>query len=485
MPWALSLACGALSCTSIDDPREREIVAVLTRADEAMLRSRPALVETKYRAMASSLYSFYRGTFPLYLHDASLGKAGGASGYAAEVYPMSLGDAHPENFGTLVAADGTLALEPNDLDAADRYPYLWELRRLAIGMVVAVRSSNAGDEAARAAARAAERDVAFAVAEGYAVEIARLADGGERGRSVDPGEDAFLVDLFERAAEDQVSREELQELTVVEGGERALKRGGIDPDDPENVFADAPDQVATVLPEVLRNCRATLVAPPEPEFFRIKDVVREYGSGIASRPRLRLDVLVEGPTASIDDDVILEIKEIGDSGAPPVGRPTVSGDDVAGRVLYAKRTAWSRRDADPLWGMSALAGLTVQVKTEREAHKTIRVARMVEELGTPDVLVGLGRSLGTLLARVHAGSDEDFPGTLDAIAAAIGRDTKGFSSEQAGVAVAYADVVEDDYDRFRDALRVLGPRLGVVADEADRPDADGEAIYGAPPPEGT
>lgn len=55
-----------------------------------------------------------------------------------------------------------------------------------------------------------------------------------------------------------------------------------------------------------------MIAPPPPSFFQIEDAARELGSGVASFPRVRVLVLVRGPTASPDDDVILpEIKELG------------------------------------------------------------------------------------------------------------------------------------------------------------------------------
>jgi hypothetical protein len=196
---------------------------------------------------------------------------------------------------------------------------------------------------------------------------------------------------------------------------------------------------------------------------------------------VRLLLLVEGPTASVDDDVVLEMKEIADSGAPPVAEPSVSADDVGGRVRHALETCWSIRLAEPLWGTTTLLGLPVQVRAEREAHKTVRVARMKEDLGTPEALDALADELGTTLARIHAGSEPDLPGTLSAIDAAIGKDRGAFADEQADVALAYADVVDGDYARFADALDRSGPTLGFPSDPEDAPDPDLAALYGAPP----
>ncbi len=467
----------AAACAPIEDAREREVVAVLTRADEPLLRSRPQLVASKYRAMAGSPFAFFRGSFALYLHDTTGGQVAEASPFFAEVFPFTVGDAHPENFGTLLAADGSLGLEPNDLDAADRYPYLWEVRRLAIGVVLAARGSNPSSGDARAIARASERDYALAAATGYASEIARLGAGGASSRTT--GSDgAVLANLFERAAKDAASRDELAQLTTVSGGRRALVRGALDPDDPEQQLVDLPDAARAALPETLEAYRATLPIALPPGFFALKDAARLYGSGVASRPRVRALVLVEGDSAALEDDVILELKEIADSGAPAVAAPAVSADDVGGRIERGLATCWSLRAADPLWGTSTLLGLPVQVRSEREAHKTIRVARLDEELGTPEAIAELAGTLGAVLARVHARSEAEAPGTLGAIARAVGPAPEAFAAEQADVAVRYADVVEADYARFRDALERLGPTLGVASDADDVGDADVVALYG-------
>src|SRR5262249_31231515 len=157
------------------------LVATLTRADEPLLRSRPALVVGKYARMATSPFEFYRGSLALYARDLRDGSnPASRTRFALDApatLPLALGDPHPENFGTLRAADGSLAVEPNDFASADRLPYLWDVRRLAAGMAVAARWSNADDSTARAAAAAEARAIAAAAAQGYAEGIRALADG--------------------------------------------------------------------------------------------------------------------------------------------------------------------------------------------------------------------------------------------------------------------------------------------------------------------
>ncbi|MBK6517041.1 MAG: DUF2252 family protein [Polyangiaceae bacterium] len=477
----LVLGAGALlavACApALDDPRERELVGVVTAADQPLLLTRPALVAHKYRVMAEDPFQFLRGSFAVYLHDSELGNVGGApSPYARQVYPLSIGDAHVENFGTLRASDGTFAVEPNDFDAADRYPYLWEVRRLAIAVVIAARQSNAEDPDARSAAIAEERSYPLALARAYTSAIERGAATGDRERRTTADGSPVLEDAFERSVRDAASRRELQERTIVAEGERKLARGPVDPDDPENLYVDLPEVALAALPETLSLYEATLPSPLGSGFLALKDAARELGAGVASLPRLRIVLLVEGPTASLDDDVLLELKEIADTGAPWVSAPAVTADSPRDRIALATATCWTRPDADPLWGTSELLGLSVQIKGDFDAFKTLRVGRLEDALGTPEALTAMSADLGQLLAGIHMGSDALLPGTTEQIFAAFSGDEEGFAMEQADVAVRYADRIEEDRARFAHALSVLGPTLGLEPSPADALSADMRAL---------
>lgn len=469
-----------MSCDVPDlDARGRAIVTRMVRADEPLLATRPDRVAEKYARMAESPYAYFRGTFPVYLGD--LNDAAdpiASSSFTVEAFPFSVGDAHFENFGTLRAEDGTFALEVNDFDAADRYPYLWEVRRLAVAMVLAARASNVEDADARDDVRGAVRSIARATAEGYARAIVRHAAGDAPTRIEDDRDNAILADAFDRSKRDERDRRELQDRTEVKDGRRRLKRGPIDEDDPKNVYVDAEAFVIDAIPALVREARGTMIAPPSVAWLTVKDAVREIGSGVASMPRVRFVVLVEGPSASIDDDAVIELKEVGDSGAPGVVPPGVFADTVAKRITFARETIWSRPDADPLWSTGSFFGLTMQLRGDFDAYKTLRVRRLEEELGTVEALTTVSTILGEKLAAVHAGSGALDPELTARIGSALRGKEADFADEQADVAVAYATRVEEDHARFVRALDLLGPRLGFEPQTSDRPSEDQCAIYG-------
>ena len=247
------------------------------------------------------------------------------------------------------------------------------------------------------------------------------------------------------------------------------------------MLAELPEPARDALPALLSRYRATLLAPPPAEYFAVLDSAREYGSGVASWPRVRALVLVRGPSDAPDDDVIVEVKELADSVVPGGPPPGVWFDTVPARVVASARALWAAPDADPLWGASEWLGLPVLVRTESESHKTIRVDRLVDALGTPDALTALARRLGALVARLHAAPLPDGTSVAPAIAAVIAHDPAGFAAEQADVSDRYAAQVLADWERFRRALADRGPSLGLPVDASDAPTPDQRALFGTPP----
>jgi uncharacterized protein (DUF2252 family) len=481
---ASGFAVLVVGCDRSDDARSAELVNVIVGADEALIRARPELCAGKYRRMAADPYAFFRGSLALWLHDLRLDTEGAArSAYALDgPLPLALGDPHPENFGVLEAGDGTLALEPNDFDAADRAPYLNDVRRLTIGLALAARLSNPDDAEAAGAASAAAREIARSAAASYATEIAAFAGGAPRPRYDASGGGAFIADLFDRAEEDLESREELEELTEVEDGLRRLRRGVIDAAEPTAGLADLPDVAWQALPQALADYRRTLLEPPDASWFGIVDAARDFGSGVASWPRVRALILVRGESDAVEDDVVLEIKELPDSGVAGLYPPGVHADSPQARVLATSRAAWSRPDGERLWGTTRWMGLPAQVRREAEAHKTVRVDRMEDAEGTPQALIALAARLGALLARVHASGVEPDgdTGAAAAIAERIGADGAAFAAEQADLSVRYAALVVADWQRFGAALAALGPLLGVEVQAGDSPSPDLQALFGKP-----
>lgn len=458
----------------------------MARADQSLIENRPRLVAGKYARMSTGVYDYYRGSVPVFEHDwreASQGIARSDFALAAPLV-LSTSDAHPENFGLLLGSDGRLALEPNDFDGADLVPYLWDLRRLAVGMLIGAQQSNPTDADARAAVRARQDDVVRAVARGYLDGIRAQARQRQRTRITDGLANPILVDLFRRGNKDLASRDELDQLTELEAsGRRRLLRGPPDSSDPQEVLADLPRWAYDALPAVLSEYRlGRLIDPPSADALQLLDAARLFGKGVASWPRLKILLLLRGDTDAPDDDLILELKELGDAGVSGWRPPGVYFNDVQERIRMTTWRLWSRKDAEPLWGTASYFGFPVQLRRESEAQKTLRTDRFEDAEGTPEAIIGLARILGGLLAELHATPSDVSAAPAKAIAGRIGTRDEAFIDEQLQVALAYADQVTRDLTDFRRALADLGLDLGLPQRPgAPRAKPDLEALLGAPP----
>lgn len=480
--------CLLASCGEPEgDTREATVAGVLAQADEPLIRSRPALVAGRYARMASSPVAFMRGSLQLYRHDARSGTSLVSVSRFALDLPLvrSLGDPHLENFGALRASDGTLAIEPNDFDAADRAPYLWDVRRLASSMALAAMLANGDDAVARERSSSKARAVARATAAGYRAAVERAASGGAAERLTEQAPVArsnpILDDAFRRSRRDEAARRELGERTELAGGVRRLKRGSVDPEDPQNVYLELPRSAYAALPRAIQRWRTTLIAPPPAADLELLDAVREMGSGVASWPRVRVIMLVRGPSQDPADDMMLELKELADSGIAGLYPPGVHHDDVGRRILETSRAAWARPDAEPLWGVTDWLGLRCQIRAESEGQKSVRVERMTGARGAAEAIEELAGALGGIVARVHT-SGPDGHVAARAVYARIAVDPEGFLDEQADAALAYAVQTIADHRSFVRALHHRGPALGIPVDNADGPRADLAAVLGVPPP---
>lgn len=426
-----------------NDLRSAQLRSLIGRQDEVLNRTRPALVAGKYRRMAQSPFDFYRGNVGIFRDDWEHGELS-ATDWPFALEPVwGLGDAHPENFGILVAGDGTAALEPNDFDSADRVPALFDLRRLCVGLALFAEHAGLALNDIRA--------VAGAAAQGWLGGIQAAPT-----RMVDPGEGDLTQDLFRRSARDLANRQELVVLTELTAGQRHFRRGPPDPEEPSAALDDLP---VGIVAELKRQFGSDF-----------KDAVRQFGSGVGSWPRVRALVLLEGPTELTDDDVVIELKEIGESALAGWYAPVLPASESAQRVTNAAHRAWARPDADPRLAALSVFDFPLLMRTESEANKGVRLSRLTGKRATVEAQCALAATLGRLLGRVQQSDGLEAPA-----------DVSGFADEQASIAVRQLGVTLGDYERFVALLTEYGPNLGLPTNEPGTTPRDFASLIGVPP----
>jgi uncharacterized protein (DUF2252 family) len=239
----------------------------------------------------------------------------------------------------------------------------------------------------------------------------------------------------------------LERMTAVDDGERGFKEAPgvrrLDDDEREEVLA-AYDSYLDTIPQQKRQHSVS---------YQVKDVVGRAGFGIGSAGLPAYNLLVEGRSQALENDVVLSMKQ-GNVAAPS---RVVEDERITSYFEHSgHRTAISQRalqaHADPWLGWCELRGKG-QVVQELSPYEADLDWDHVSE---PDEMLPLVRCLGQATAKIHcvsdAGSAEelvDFQ-TEEAIHAVLDED---LSSELAEFGASYGERVREDHRLFVDAFR--------------------------------
>ena len=423
------------------DGRREQIVSVLVDAFEDLIDADPKAFRRKFRKMAADPFAFYRGSACLFYADVAELEDRWADERTSRVWIQ--GDLHAENYGTYMDSAGILVFDVNDFDEAYLGHFTWDLKRMAASLALLGFSKALSDETIR------EMIAGYAGAYLEQVRAFHTGDNDNEFRLTLDNTDGALHDVLLEAR--MASRIELLDtMTAIEGHERVFTEGPgvrrLEQDEESEVRA-AYEAYLDTIPEVKRQHSVS---------YEIKDLVGRAGFGIGSAGLPAYNLLIEGRTQALENDVVLSMKQ------GNIAAPSRVVTDEAIRAAFehpGHRTAVSQRalqaHADPWLGWCELRGKGQLVK-ELSPYEADLDWDAVSE---PDEIVPLLRWLGQATAKVHcvsdAGSDDalvDFQ-TEDAIVSAVGDEDKAFAQDLADFGAAYGELARDDHRRFVDSFR--------------------------------
>ena len=135
------VARGKAARAEVPRSRHGEFEPSPTRADpvellELQSKTRvPELVPIRYGRMLVSPFTFYRGAASIMAQDlASTPRSG--------LNVQCCGDAHLSNFGVFASPERALVFDVNDFDETLPGPWEWDVKRLAVSMLIAARSNG-------------------------------------------------------------------------------------------------------------------------------------------------------------------------------------------------------------------------------------------------------------------------------------------------------------------------------------------------------
>ncbi|MEU6341322.1 DUF2252 domain-containing protein [Streptomyces sp. NPDC046977] len=124
-----------------EDGRQGAVESVLASSEGRI----PGLVPLRVGRMAASPFAFLRGSAGLMAGDL-------AGTPVTGVGTQICGDAHAANFGLYGDHGGRLVIDINDFDETVHGPWEWDVKRLAVSLVLAGREAGADEDICRGAA---------------------------------------------------------------------------------------------------------------------------------------------------------------------------------------------------------------------------------------------------------------------------------------------------------------------------------------------
>jgi uncharacterized protein (DUF2252 family) len=424
------------------DARTTRIVEVLADAFGELAAADPEAFRRKYRKMAADPFAFYRGSAALFYADVAEREDGWADERTGRVWVQ--GDLHAENFGTYMDGEGHLVFDVNDFDEAYLGHFTWDLQRLVASVALMGWTKALSDEDITRLCGTYLR--AYLDQVEHFVDSDRDHEWSLRlGTAEGPVRDALLsaqlstrVDLLDRVTVVEDYARRFRNAPTVRRSEGAER---------EAVEA-AYQRYLETIPDSKRLGSLT---------YALKDVVRKWGFGIGSAGLPAWNLLVEGHTEALENDVVLTLKQ------GNVAAPSRVVDDPRCAEFFAHhghRTAVSQRalqaHSDPWLGWTELDGTGFVVQEFSPYEADLDWSAITE----PEQVAGVLEQLGRATAKVHCVSDVDDAATPlvdfqveDAIAAQVRGREDELVEELTAFAHEYAARAREDHALFVDASR--------------------------------
>ncbi|MBP2330600.1 uncharacterized protein (DUF2252 family) [Kibdelosporangium banguiense] len=422
------------------EERAAYIVDVLSAEFGAMIAQDRASFRRKFRKMAASPFAFYRGSACLFYADMTGGFAASDFLHARTSRVWIHGDLHAENFGTYMNGSGRLVFNVNDFDEAYVGPFTWDLKRFVASVALIGYAKALSDQVIS--------DLVTRFATAYLTELRAIVSGGDDAIgsiTLDNANGVLLKVLQQARLNTRVAL--LEQDTTLDNYDRRFADGDgvfqVDDATRQSVL-DAFEAYLDTLPQL-----QTVAA-------QVKDVVLRKGVGIGSAGLPSYNLLLEGHTEALENDVIIYMKQ---AQVPAVARHI---DDENVRDYFkhqGHRTVESQRalqaHADQWLGYTELNAIG-QVVAEVSPYASDLDWADVNE---PEDLSGVIGDLGRAVARMHSVADDESGhdlvnfATEEEIVAAVDKDERGFVTHLVDFAHTYGHRTRQDHQIFVDLFR--------------------------------
>ncbi|KAI0148415.1 hypothetical protein GGR57DRAFT_240302 [Xylariaceae sp. FL1272] len=429
-----------------DAERGQTILKVLDDSFGDLLKGDPSAISNKYRKMAASPFAFYRGSACLFYHDVAHAQADGSFINERTGRIWMHGDLHAENFGTYMNSQGRLIFNVNDFDEAYVGPFLWDLKRFVASIALIAYSKALSDKQITT--------LVEAYAKAYADRIKEIVSARENMQHVDhftlsTAKGPLLETL--KSASTKTRAALLDSMTEVRDAERRFiiddKAKKLE-DNMRKKVIEAFEKYLHTLPESSQR---------RPGSTRVKDAVGRRGVGIGSAGLPSYNVLLEGNTQALENDLVVYMKQSQPAAVSRYARQEAAHEKFeheGHRTVVSERALQSHAGTSVGWTELEGKGMLVSELSPYAVDLDWSDINELEEMES--VVADLGRAT----AMMHAAGDDDREHSdvvpfspEEAISAAVWEDKDGFVKLLADFSHDYSKQVRQDHQIFVDLFR--------------------------------
>jgi uncharacterized protein (DUF2252 family) len=407
------------------DPQRPDPVDIL-RSQEADRVGE--LVPIRYGRMAASPFAYFRGAAAVMAWDLARTPVAG-------INVQACGDAHVDNFGVYASPERQLVFDINDFDETLPGPWEYDVKRMAVSVLLAARDQQWGDEAGMAAVRMAVHcycSMLHCLSRMTTLDIHYAH--AESSQLIEQSEDPDFADALRGIARKARKRTHLQafrkEVTRRDGQLRFVENPPL--------LVRLPDEEIAHFHTLFNRYRETLQSERRHVLgqYRFRDAARKV-VGVGSVGLRAYVILLQG--RGDPDPLLVQVKQAVSSVLTPyLGR---SGYERHGqRVVVGQRLM--QAISDPFLGWAPFAERDYYVRQLRDMKGQTGPA---ESASVFEASMSL---CGETLARAHARSID--PALLRGY---LGRKGRPFVESIVSFARSYAEQSEQDHERLVDAIK--------------------------------
>nr|WP_322663101.1 DUF2252 family protein [Dendronalium sp. ChiSLP03b] len=435
---------GFASTATAATPRQSWVENEIYQYNHPFASQLPQELATKMQKMAASPFAFYRGTAHIFYCDMQTLPSSSFVNSSTSAIWLE-GDMHMQNLGGMRDSNGNNVFDTTDFDEGYLGFYVWDLRRMAVSILLAAKENGLSSNDAQ--------DVVRNFLDTYLNKMSDFKGNNDElsYRLESSNTNGVVNDLIQQAASKSRSGLLSKYTLLNSSGDRVFQTTS----ELQALSSSTYSSISTAMSS------SYIASIPSSKrysnsYYNLKDIRLKLGSGTGSLGRYRYYLLIEGPSSATDDDRILEMKQETSStvaiAVPGLLSSSVYGNNQGARVTIATKAMLA--NTDPLVGYTTVNNLFFMLHEKSPYQEDFDFTLLTTKTKFMDAMGYAGK----VVAKNHAISDKDYndaivPYSVDKeVTDIVSGNKAAFKNEIVNFALDYATQVEYDYASFVDAL---------------------------------